>query len=668
MKTSSNNKEFYTCTAQLIDLFNEMPIIKVNNGVQETISVPCVYGQRSRILKSLESRDKTLLLPISSLCITSITRDSRRVNSVNEQALLDRFNIKNEIPTPINIGYEVTMATKNQKDLDQMICNFVSIMNPDVYVVWKNPRGSANIISRIIWDGDIKVTYNEEITPEKPWVEYAVANFIYKTWVFAGIGERENDWAGKPIKTVNTSTIGSVVNGVINAELSGLSGMELSAAISGSLNVIEGFYDVPTYITFDEYYENIKNGLIKRPYYDDPMNPITSGGSVSGINEDIGISNNEIIEGAPFGMTIPWSVFIKRDIGINGDIWKWSIRDKTSTSSYAGRIINRDSSPIYVNAPEWTIFNTDGYVYASIPILENGKYDELNVSFSHSDQPINEYNENNTILNLELGRILTEQSGKRIIQTWLQGDVREIPESGISETFVQEFNNYVSITNNSLSSLSSENITIFETIENLSAEIINLSGNSQTAESTTPFMLVKSATTGKVDVLDQGTSTSYAGRIVRRDTFGGNIQWINKASSLTDTYIYLCLECDPTWDFVLYGTHTIIGSYTTKKQYVIDEENGTYTRNILLGTNIGGVIRQWWYGDVYADIESSGNVQVNATTIDTYDKIEYDAINKKLVQKQYTMNVYLNGNNEIQLAQIAKSPSTVDIAEIVDYP
>ena len=42
------------------------------------------------------------------------------------------FDIRNMIANPININYQVSILTKYQEDLDQILGNFVPFFNPDV--------------------------------------------------------------------------------------------------------------------------------------------------------------------------------------------------------------------------------------------------------------------------------------------------------------------------------------------------------------------------------------------------------------------------------------------------------------------------------------------------------------------------------------------------------
>lgn len=191
MKQSSYNKEIRIATAQLLDVFNDITIEKEeNNSVIKSILVPCVYGARSRILKSAENRNKTLKPPIVVLSITNISKDTSRVHSVNDNLYIDMdslADLKNKIAVPMNITYELSILTKYQDDMDQILSNFIIHFNPDIYVIWNHPlMPTSTLKSQVVWDGNLNIEYLNEITEDRQWRIIGTGSFVYKTWFFPG--------------------------------------------------------------------------------------------------------------------------------------------------------------------------------------------------------------------------------------------------------------------------------------------------------------------------------------------------------------------------------------------------------------------------------------------------------------------------------------------------
>jgi len=251
MQLRSYNKEIQIATAQIIDTFNDIVIDRrtSTDEIEKLIRIPCIYGQRSRILKSQENKNKTIKLPLMCISILSVARDVSRVHSVNDALFFSpdtRYDAEQNIAVPINIGYRLSIVTKFQEDMDQIISNFAVNMNPDIYVVWPSPKGNGNVKSQIVWDGSLSITYPEEINETTPSRIFADTQLIYKTWLFPGIGS-------------STEAVGRIK--YINWK-------DPSNPDSGTAGNIYGWYDVRQIDDFNRYLDSISAGEIKAPNFD----------------------------------------------------------------------------------------------------------------------------------------------------------------------------------------------------------------------------------------------------------------------------------------------------------------------------------------------------------------------------------------------------------------
>ena len=246
MKQLSYNKEVRIATAQLLDVFNDVYVEREENGaVSKSILVPCVYGARSRILKSAENRNKTLKPPIIVISIVNLSRDTSRVHSVNDNLLLDMDgiqNLKNKVAVPINITYEISILTKFQDDMDQILSNFIVHFNPDIYVIWNHPLiNHGTLKSQVVWDSSLQLEYLQEITEDRPWRIISSGQFTYKTWFFPGTSHTGYD-SPTLIKNIN---INEYANDAYNK-----------------------WYSIPPTMDIDEYLDNASSGLISPENYD----------------------------------------------------------------------------------------------------------------------------------------------------------------------------------------------------------------------------------------------------------------------------------------------------------------------------------------------------------------------------------------------------------------
>lgn len=298
MKYRSYNNELKTCTAQLLDVFNQIVIDRRDNRntVQKLISVPCVYGNRSRILKSLENRNKTYKVPIICLTMTSISKDAARILEVNRGIQVQtrewQYDPIKTTPVPMNIEYEMSIVTKYQEDLDQIICNFIPFSNPDFYVVWRHPKEPSrwNLKSQIVWDGAISPTYADEVAEADPYRIVATTTFTFKTWIFPGLAEDTH--SGPVIHRINFCP-------------------NLLSIEDGNYG-LDRWYDVPTSMTVDAYCDQVICGLIKADRGRDNWDFLPMSAGMSGYWMDI----SGLVTGEMLGVEISGNpVFLTTDTG-----------------------------------------------------------------------------------------------------------------------------------------------------------------------------------------------------------------------------------------------------------------------------------------------------------------------------------------------------------------
>lgn len=268
MKSRSFNRELIIATRMLMDVFNEIVIDRRNSTgqIQQLITVPCVYGNRDRILKSGENYNKTLEIPIIALSQMGITKDIERVHSVNDHIKYDvplangEFDIRNLMPIPINIDFNVSIITKYQEDMDQILCNFVPFFNPTVYITWPMPNGNGNLKTQVLWDGSINMLYPTDITEADSYRIIAETNFTVKTFLFPGMWDNlaAQPYGGRGIiYKINFSHANSLYSE--------------TAPITGQL---DSWYDVKV-VSIDEFIQNVKLGYITYPNFD--KLPISAG-------------------------------------------------------------------------------------------------------------------------------------------------------------------------------------------------------------------------------------------------------------------------------------------------------------------------------------------------------------------------------------------------------
>ena len=208
MKNYTYNWEIQTLLEQFVSAFNDVIVKRYDNQktlIQPTsgIKVSYVYGPKQRIFNTLQNpAPGGLRVPAIAVSIGGISRDPNRVFNKN-----DGFNVPYNTtitssdylkhipqPVPINISVNMTLITKFQSDMDQLVSNFAPYCDPYIVISWKIPtlNGSLSpyeIRTEVLWNGNINLTYPNDAGPNQPFRIVADTSFVIKGWIFKKIDE-----------------------------------------------------------------------------------------------------------------------------------------------------------------------------------------------------------------------------------------------------------------------------------------------------------------------------------------------------------------------------------------------------------------------------------------------------------------------------------------------
>ena len=213
MKNYTFGFEAQTLLEQFIGAFNDVIIKRydhTNTLVQPTsgFKVLYVYSPKQRVYNALKNpAPGGMTVPVIAVHIGSVSRDNTRVFNKNEgftiiHANANDNNLKQILqPVPINITVNMTIVTRYQLDLDQIITNFVPYCDPYIIISWKLPNNNDSdlpyeIRSEVLWNGNINIAYPDNLGPTQPFRITADTSFTIKGWFFKKMDE--------PIKKIYT--------------------------------------------------------------------------------------------------------------------------------------------------------------------------------------------------------------------------------------------------------------------------------------------------------------------------------------------------------------------------------------------------------------------------------------------------------------------------------
>jgi hypothetical protein len=225
MKYRSYNSEILIATTLLVNIFNDIIIDRRKHGlkrdfskpisldeiVQQKLEIPCILGDRSIILKSLENEPGKYKLPIIILQNKSIKTDTSRMVDLHSDVfyqqdeqfskldvdhhLYNPQQLSKKRGQPIIIDYDMTIITKYKEDMDQIFSNWAVHFRPDVYVKWWHPKNKINpLTSQILWSHNISNDLPIEYNPQNVFTYKLSTSFSFKSWLFYGMYSTENNF------------------------------------------------------------------------------------------------------------------------------------------------------------------------------------------------------------------------------------------------------------------------------------------------------------------------------------------------------------------------------------------------------------------------------------------------------------------------------------------
>jgi len=164
-----------------------------NNGkVGNNVAVRYVYAPKQRVLFDLIDKAQNFTLPAVAFWISNISRDQNRVfNKIYGQFNLNpntggvSTSNQNLQPVPVNIEVNVSIMTRFQNDMDQILSNFVPYSDPYFVISWQREGMTGiEIRSDVLWNGTLNMTYPTDQNASQPTRVTCDTSFTIKGWLF----------------------------------------------------------------------------------------------------------------------------------------------------------------------------------------------------------------------------------------------------------------------------------------------------------------------------------------------------------------------------------------------------------------------------------------------------------------------------------------------------
>jgi hypothetical protein len=209
MKKYSYFFEVKNLLIQFLAAFNNVVIKRYNQDREagQTIQVRYVYAPKQRVIYDLVNFAQNITLPVVSISMASFSRDESRVFNkgggfFKPQVIKDKKNSAStsfyRTPVPVNISLDMSIMTKYQTDMDQIMSNFIPFCNPYIILSWKVPDEyklpyMEEIRSEVLWNGIVNVEYPKDINGNQKYFVIGNTSFTIKGWIFPSVDNPVNN-------------------------------------------------------------------------------------------------------------------------------------------------------------------------------------------------------------------------------------------------------------------------------------------------------------------------------------------------------------------------------------------------------------------------------------------------------------------------------------------
>lgn len=200
MKQKSFHFEVKDLLVQFLAAFDNVVINRYNKNreAKSQLQVKYVYAPKQRVLFDLINPGQNLTLPVVSVTIKSIARDNERVFNKTagfyapstpyerNPGYLTNFY---RSPVPVNISVDMSILTRYQTDMDQILSNFIPFNNPYIILSWTVPKKfnlpyTQEIRTEVLWSGQLNMEYPVDINGNQKAQIVASTSFTIKGFIF----------------------------------------------------------------------------------------------------------------------------------------------------------------------------------------------------------------------------------------------------------------------------------------------------------------------------------------------------------------------------------------------------------------------------------------------------------------------------------------------------
>lgn len=215
MKNYTFHFEVEDILQQFAAALNDIIVKRYNDDrdPQDHIHVNFLYSPKTRTLNEIINKAQHHKLPCISISLGGMRRNRNRVFNKLDGSWWSNFNASDPAsaawinflqPVPIDITVNVSILSRFQSDIDQILANFIPYTDPYFVISWRWPDPipvtDFEIRSIVLWNESVNISYPQDIGAEASYWTNADTSFTIESWLF-----KNKAPDGKPIYVIDCS-------------------------------------------------------------------------------------------------------------------------------------------------------------------------------------------------------------------------------------------------------------------------------------------------------------------------------------------------------------------------------------------------------------------------------------------------------------------------------
>jgi hypothetical protein len=192
MREYTYHKEIRTLLTQVLAALDGLVIRRLDELDEETntdsIQVSLAYAPKQRVIHDLVNKAQHIKVPVMALTMSSINYDAKRAfNKIEGFTVAQNYTPNGgdfPQPVPVEIALNLSILTRYQRDLDQILTCIFAYFYPYIIISYKHPDLGHEVRCKLEWNKAINLTYPLDIAGTQPYRIVADSTFTLQGWLY----------------------------------------------------------------------------------------------------------------------------------------------------------------------------------------------------------------------------------------------------------------------------------------------------------------------------------------------------------------------------------------------------------------------------------------------------------------------------------------------------